>query len=319
MDGGVNEWTQARLYGTAEPLQLNFLDRFFGESKIRDYEPVTIVAFGDLMLGRYVWTLMQENGHDYPFEYFPELLESMDPDPDFLFANLEGPISDANYTNPGTAMTFNFRPDIIPILQKYGFNLLNLANNHAYDMGDYGATQTRLNLTNAGIHHFGHAKEIREETTWTTEVNDTTLTFLGFNDSVYDHLDYTAATDLIRSHEETADFTIVSIHWGTEYRTTPTPSQTEHAHAFIDAGADIIIGHHPHVIESSEWHIGPDGPRPIYYSLGNFVFDQYFQQNVQEGLGLTITLQKSPQSSTSNTIQVSETVFDLLKSRPKSH
>lgn len=313
----MNEWMQARVYGSDQPLKLNFLEFIWGE-KEPDTEPITMLVFGDMMMGRYVWTLMGENGHDYPLEYFPELVETMDPNPDFIWANLEGPISDANYRNPGTAMIFNFRPEVIEVLKKYGFNLLGLANNHAFDMGEYGNTQTRLNLTEAGIHHFGHAQEIREETSWSTTINDTTLTFLGFNDTVQDHLDYEAAITLIRESEESADFTLVSIHWGTEYRTTATPEQREYARQFVESGADAVIGHHPHVIEDREWIPGPDGQgRPVYYSLGNFIFDQYFQQNVQEGLALTLTLKKSLNKKEPDTIQVIETLFDISNSQVK--
>ena len=310
-DGFIQKWAEL------PTAILDFRDQFTTESKIRDYQPVEIVAFGDLMLGRYVWVLMQQNGHDYPFEFFPELIATMNPDPDFLMANLEGPISDSAYVNPGTAMVFNFRPEIIETLQKYNFNLLNLANNHAYDMGQYGVDQTRTRLAEAGIHYFGDARTIRTETTWLTEVDDVTLAFVGLNDTVQDYLDYEATTKLIADLESQADFTIVSIHWGEEYRTKPTEEQVQQAHAFIDAGADVILGHHPHVIESSEWYAGPDSvARPIYYSLGNFVFDQYFQQNVQEGLGVTLTLQKDLQGG-SPIITATETVFDIINSQIK--
>lgn len=300
-------------------------------SKEAGTEPIVLVAFGDMMLDRYVWTLMQQNGLDYPFEHYPELLESMLttpegerlPDPDFTFANLEGPISDSPYVNPGTAMVFNFKPEVIPTLQKYGFNLFSLANNHAYDMGVDGAQQTRDYLAAAGLNYFGDALALNENTAWTTTTKGTTLTFLGFNDTVQDHLDYDAATELIRSYEATSDFTIVSIHWGIEYRTVPTSEQVEHAHGFVQAGADVILGQHPHVIEYAsfdaiaDWAEGPDGSRPVYYSMGNFIFDQYFQKEVQEGLGLTITLQKAPTPEEENTVEVQETIFDILKSQPQ--
>ncbi len=290
-----------------------------------DFPPITIVAFGDLMLDRFVWTLMQRNGLDYPFEYFTELLSSMgvapESAPDFLFANLEGPVSDTPYVNPGTAMVFNFRPDVIPILQKYGFNLFSIANNHAYDMGEKGVRQTRERLSEAGIHWVGESKGIARESQWTTTVKSTTLTFFAFNDTLRDRLDFDQAATLIRAAEkgrenkEGADFTIVSIHWGVEYNQTPTQKQVENAHKLVDAGADIILGHHPHVIQSHEWYTGPDGPRPIYYSLGNFIFDQYFSKAVQEGLGLTLTLQKSTDPKLPDTITVKETVFDIMRSQ----
>lgn len=300
-------------------------------SKDGGTEPIVMVAFGDMMLDRYVWILMQKNGLDYPFEYFPALLESMLttpegerlPDSDFTFANLEGPISDSPYVNPGTAMIFNFKPEVVPTLQKYGFNLFSLANNHAYDMGAEGAQQTRDYLAQGGINYFGDARAIGENTAWITTVKGTTLTFIGFNDTVQDHLDYEAANELIRSHEATSDFTIVSIHWGIEYRLTPSSEQVEHAHGFVEAGADVILGQHPHVIqyvegEPVEWVEGPDGTRPVYYSMGNFIFDQYFQKEVQEGLGVTLVLKKAATPDEKDTIEVQETVFDILESQPQT-
>lgn len=337
-------------------------------------QPITIIAFGDLMLDRFVWTLMQRHGLDYPFEHFPELLETMGVSPpglpppvpsapptdyrlpatDFLFANLEGPISDTPYVNPGTAMVFNFRPDVISILQKYGFNLLSIANNHNYDMGEKGVRQTRERLSEAGIHWVGESKGIAAESQWTTRCGKaatlspcTTLTFFAFNDTLQDRLDFDQAAALIREAEQGsegrpgADFTIVSIHWGVEYNQAPTQKQVENAHKLVDAGADIILGHHPHVIQKpanltpnehgtmfAEWYSPripsplqttdyplQTSPRPIYYSLGNFVFDQYFSKAVQEGLGLTLTLQKSTDPTVPATLQVKETVFDIVRSQ----
>jgi gamma-polyglutamate biosynthesis protein CapA len=308
---------QTFFYGTETAIRVELMKYKNEEAKQKDYEEVTIVAFGDMMLGRYVRTLMERNGHDYPFEHIPELVGSMLPEnldePDFLFANLEGPISDNTYVNPGTAMRFNFKPDVTEMLNKYGFNLLSLANNHAYDMGEKGAFQTRQYLQAAKIHYFGDAQSVKEETTWTTTIKDTTITFVGLNDTVYDHLDYEAATARIAEVEAESDFTIVSIHWGNEYWDTPTDEQVNGAHAFVDAGADVIIGHHPHIIASSEWYHS----RPIYYSLGNFIFDQYFQQNVQEGLGLTITLKKPADETKLPVIKVETTEFDILASQPQ--
>lgn len=332
-----------------------------------DFPPITLVAFGDLMLDRFVWTLMQRHGLDYPFEHFPELLTDMGVSPpgdlpsvpttdyplpatDFLLANLEGPISDTPYVNPGTAMVFNFRPDVIPILQKYGFNLFSIANNHNYDMGEKGVRQTRERLSEAGIHWVGESKGIAAESQWTVAVKGTTLTFFAFNDTLQDRLDFDQAAALIREAEQGsegrpgADFTIVSIHWGVEYNQAPTQKQVENAHKLVDAGADIILGHHPHVIQKpanltpnehgtmfAEWYSPripsplqttdyplQTSPRPIYYSLGNFVFDQYFSKAVQEGLGLTITLQKSTDPTVPATLQVKETVFDIVRSQPKT-
>jgi len=329
---GLTLFAESRIsqWISSEPYQANFLYGAQWDEKQPDPEEVTIVAFGDMMLGRYVRTLMERHGHDYPFEHVPALVDHMlapenlpEDDispatgahyhPDFLFANLEGPISTNPYTNPGTAMMFNFRPDVTEMLTKYNFNLVSVANNHAFDMGEAGEQETRQFLTEAGIHHFGHSREIREENVWSTQVEDTTIAFVGFNHTLHDLLDFDAAAELIASLEEDHDFTIVSIHWGTEYKLHPNDRQVLQAHQLVDAGADAIIGHHPHVIQSNEVYNGA----PIYYSLGNFIFDQYFQQNVQEGLGLTLTLKKSSNPDEPNTVHVRETIFDIIRSQPQ--
>lgn len=320
-EGSLAQWGPGVGPLTSDVPRISLRETPEWQAKKQDTEPVIMVAFGDLMLGRYVWTLMQRNGNDYPFEHFPALLESMLKNeegpfitaPDILFANLEGPISDNPYVNPGTAMIFNFKPVVIEAIKKAGFNLLNLANNHAYDMGELGMTQTRQYLEAGGIHYFGDAAGIRPGTAWTTTIKDTRITFLGLNDTLHNRLNFDEVNERIREAEERSDFTIVTIHWGTEYQHTPSQKQIENAHAMVDAGADLIIGHHPHVIQSDEIYHGA----PIYYSLGNFVFDQYFQKDVQEGLGLTITLKKAPTTGAANTIDVKETVFDILRSQPQ--
>lgn len=294
------------------------------EEIVEEYDPVTIVAFGDMMLGRYVWQLMEKNGHDYPFEQFPELLDEMLTDeagqsmgePDFIMANLEGPISDSDYVNPGDAMIFNFKPVITETLNKYGFNLMSIANNHSYDMGEKGMTQTRDYLDAAGIHYFGEAKGVTDDSMWVTTVEEkgATIAFVGFNHTLSDRLKLEEATALLEEAESAADFTVVSIHWGREYETQPTQEQVDMAHAFVDAGADVILGHHPHVVATREIYEG----KPIYYSLGNFIFDQYFSEEVQRGFGLTLQFFKSKDpNAESNAFTVLETEFVSEKSQVK--
>ena len=115
-----------------------------------------------------------------------------------------------------------------------------------------------------------------------------TYAFVCFNDVIYP-LDKMKAIELVRKVSEEVDYLIVSIHWGYEYKHIPSDEiQVKLGHTFIDAGADFIIGHHPHVVQSFEEYNG----KFIFYSLGNFVFDQYWSRDTQEELGIKIILTK---------------------------
>jgi gamma-polyglutamate biosynthesis protein CapA len=247
-------------------------------------EPISFIFTGDIMLGRYIATLRSRQGGDFPFTYMPDLLEAaeleLNDDLDFVVGNLEGPITDSNYVNPGTAMVFNFDPAIVPDqLKAAGFTTLSMANNHTLDMGADGIEQTYNYLGKVGIDGYGHPDTpTGEYSTYTYEVEGKTITFLGLNDAVIS-LDEEAAIDEVQRLDSETDFLIVSIHWGQEYLETAPGSIETLAHSLVDAGADFIHGHHPHRVQNNEDYNGV----PIYYSLGNFVFDQYWSSYTQEG------------------------------------
>jgi len=101
---------------------------------------------------------------------------------------------------------------------------------------------------------------------------------------VQDHFSLTEAKEMVEEADLESDLVIVNIHWGVEYEHFFNPYQKEWGRALVDAGADLIIGHHPHVVQGMEIYKG----KPIFYSLGNFIFDQYFSEATQEGLALDI-------------------------------
>jgi poly-gamma-glutamate synthesis protein (capsule biosynthesis protein) len=247
-------------------------------------DPISFLFTGDIMLGRYIATLRDENGGDFPFTYMPELLEAaeleLNDELDFVVGNLEGPVTDSDYTNPGTAMIFNFDPEVVPQqLKDAGFTTLSMANNHTLDMGVDGVTQTYNYLTAAGLGAYGHPDTPTGEfSTITYTLEGKTITFLGLNDAVISLDEEAAIAEVQRLNEET-DFLIVSIHWGVEYLETAPENIETLARKLVDAGADFIHGHHPHRVQNNEDYNGA----PIYYSLGNFVFDQYWSDYTQEG------------------------------------
>lgn len=248
---------------------------------------LTIMAFGDVMLGRYVRTLMDRHGKEYIFAKLDMDSEPFFGDTDLVFANLEGPIKGEGYKHQ-TAMVFGFHTDTAEFLKNYGFNILSIANNHALDQKPEGRDTTIQALEEAGLGWCGDSKNVDQNSVHYGKAGELTYSFLCFNDVIYP-LDKMKAIELTREVSETVDYSIVSIHWGYEYKHNPSEElQIKLGHAFIDAGADFIIGHHPHVVQSFEKYNG----KFIFYSLGNFIFDQYWSQDTQEELGIKIKLKK---------------------------
>lgn len=252
-----------------------------------DENEISILAFGDVMLGRYVRTLMDRNGKEYIFEKLGRLENLADGPEDFIFANLEGPIEGEGYKSQ-TQMVFGFHEDTGEFLKNSGFNILSIANNHAVDQGWDGRESTIKILEENGLGWCGHPSEADPESVYYTEVRGQKVAFVCFNDVQF-RLDDAKALELIKSVREKTDYLIVSIHWGVEYaKKAHQKLQVARAHQFIDAGADIIIGHHPHVVQNYEEYKG----KFIFYSLGNFVFDQYWSAETQKELALKIILKK---------------------------
>ncbi|MFA6918367.1 MAG: CapA family protein [Candidatus Gracilibacteria bacterium] len=252
-----------------------------------DADPVTIMAFGDMMLGRYVRTLMDKNGKDYIFGNINMIEEPFYGGADVVFANLEGPIKGEGYKHQ-TAMVFGFHTDTAEFLKKYGFDVFSIANNHALDQKADGRDTTIKALEEQGLGWCGNVTSVDPDSVYYGGTEDSSYAFVCLNDVLYG-LDKTKALELVKQVKEKVDYLIVSIHWGYEYKHTPNNYlQVNFAHALVDAGADFIIGHHPHVVQSFEKYNG----KMIFYSLGNFVFDQYWSRDTQEELAIKITLDK---------------------------
>lgn len=282
--------------------------RFFQEAwqKKEGSEVVSILFTGDIMLDRYVWTLRQSNPPPFPFTYMPEIILTIQEklevnELDLVVGNLEGPITDSAYINNGSDMVFNFKPDTVELLKNAGFTTFSMANNHTFDMGKTGPQQTHDYLAAAGIEAFGHPDTPNGEYSFITyDFAGTTLGFLGLNDAVI-RLDTDAAVAKIKEVDPLVDYLIIGVHWGWEYEPTARESVVAKAHAFVDSGADFIWGHHPHVVQNHETYNGVQ----IYYSLGNFVFDQYFSAAVREGLVLGLKIENGE-------ITVVEQMVDLV-------
>ncbi|MEK7606406.1 MAG: CapA family protein [Patescibacteria group bacterium] len=240
-------------------------------------EPTTILVVGDIMLGRHVRTLMRKNGNDHPFEHITELLNSVD----MVIGNLEGPITtrDGDATN---TMQFSFDPSVAETLAQHNIETVSVANNHAFDQGKEGYKDTEKYLTDAGVEMFG--KRGTTETGSVYVVPRANLAFIGLDTTIQSH-DREELRKELQSVPPEITLAVV-IHWGNEYEMTHNDDQMVFAHFLIDNGVDVIFGAHPHVVQD----IGLYNNKPIFYSLGNFIFDQYWNDDVQTGLAIKITI-----------------------------
>lgn len=237
--------------------------------------PLTIVFTGDVMLGRSVNTRIQKYAdYTWPFKNIAPILSSAD----LTIINLESPfISGCKQDN--NRMVFCADPKSVAGLVFAGVDFASLANNHIDNQGQKGIGETIAILTQNGITPTGLGKP--EFNT----VKGTKLTILSFSD--FPKIDDKEVIRQISEATKSADLVITTFHWGAEYQKNPTSRQVLLAHLAIDSGADIVVGHHPHWIQIEETYQG----KPIYYSLGNLVFDQMWSEETRLGQILKVTYQ----------------------------
>lgn len=260
---------------------------------------VTLAFTGDVMFGRTVNSHMLDTAPNdpYPFTYTADFLRGFD----LTIGNLECVISNLGQPVP---KSYNFRGDARAYdrLLNAGFDLVSVANNHSGDYGKDAFLDEFQTLPTRGLTPIGGGHNQQEAHTPAFKtVRGTTIAFLA-----YDEIDpfSFAATDTTPGHawltedalrqdiavaRAQADFVIPFVHWGVEYYTGLTDHQRHLAQVAIDSGADVVIGAHPHVIEPNEMYNG----KPIFYSLGNFVFDNMLEEVVRLGNILTLTIQKN--------------------------
>ncbi len=290
------------------------------------YDPAdawTIVAGGDILLDRGVSLALKAKGADFPFDggtvditgickdcspfgwdtpYTKRtgnkgVTRSLIEGADLAIANFENPAPN-NFSFHGRGTVFTANPAYIKGMRKAGIDWVSLANNHIGDAGRKGMLQTMTNLDKYGIAHSGLGKNRKEaHQAALLDVGDVTVGILGY-DTVARY--YRAGTstpgsawmtakavkaDVKRARAAGADVVIVFPHWGVEYRATPSATQRALGKAAIDAGADMVIGNHAHWAAALEVYDG----KPIWYALGNFVFDQTWSIPTMEGITLELT------------------------------
>jgi poly-gamma-glutamate capsule biosynthesis protein CapA/YwtB (metallophosphatase superfamily) len=235
----------------------------------------TLIATGDIILGRVVNAQMVEkNNFTYPFEKTGEMLKQGD----ITFVNFEDPLV-AGCEPIRKGMSFCGDPRGIEGLKLAGVDVANVANNHFGNRGLPGIAETVKLFKANGIAITGNGEAP------IVAVGSKKFGFLGYNDigAAEPGIEW-AKEEKIRQDvselKQKTDWVVVAFHWGTEYVATPTVRQRQLAHAAIDAGADLIIGNHPHWVQLTEWYKG----KFIAYAHGNFVFDQMWSQETREGV-----------------------------------
>lgn len=271
------------------PGQTSHYSVWFGDGQKNEEKTTSLLFFGDLMLDRNVAERIKEHGADWPFSALAGEENRFFSGMDEVHANLEGPF--ANYRrDTGKSIAFRFDPALIPTLKKYNFSIFNLANNHTLDMGKQGFEEAKKNLQDAGLEFYGAQYGID---TLIREIGGLKIGFVGFNDTNV-QVDVEKLKEEITKLQNSVDFIIVSAHWGEEYQFLKSNKhQQKLARDMIDAGADIIIGHHPHVVQEMEIYKN----KPIFYSLGNFIFDQYFSTETQQGLSVGLVMSEGGKQS----------------------
>lgn len=286
----------ARLFSTRNAFKLAFgllvtlaaLEPLSTGTTVTEREPVVeVVAVGDILLDRGVARRIERDGVRVVFARVRDILRSADT----AFGNLECPLA-ASCDRRAQRISFRANPRYVHSLTDAGFDILSLANNHSMDCGRAGLLETMRNLKQSGLRWCGAGGTSAEaEAPVVLNVKGIRIAFVGFtaiapaaSETLKDGRPTIASASreaLARSVAAArleADVVLVSIHWGVEYAYRPTGEQVELAHAAVEAGADVILGHHTHTLEGMELierrsSTGEARYALVAYSLGNFAFD----------------------------------------------
>jgi len=248
------------------------------EKTVLPEKPVVVTAVGDVMLARYVEELSLRNKDwNYPFASSSEIFSGSD----IVFGNFEGAIPKVHEQTPNFNFRFSVPKEAAKAAGRAGVNVVTLANNHSLDFGENGYENTVATLKDIGVASIGkHSDHVYEK-------SGVHVRFMGLDDTLV-RLATSSVVQKVRTAKKENEFLIVAVHFGEEYERSSNPRQRQLAHLIIDAGADVVIGHHPHAIEELEEYHG----KPIFYSLGNFIFDQYFKDDTERGLAIRMTIEK---------------------------
>ncbi|MBB6693908.1 CapA family protein, partial [Cohnella xylanilytica] len=252
---------------------------------------VTFAFVGDILPAASVAARIDKLGVDYPFGGSSASIQAAD----IAAGNLETPISERGTPAKDKKYVYVGKPEYLKGVKNAGFDVLSLANNHTLDQGWDALSDTMDYLDDEGLQHMGSGADDKEAfTPAILEHDGTRVAFIGLSHVVPDVswkadrnqpgvaevYDTTRAVAAVKDAKALADIVVVMVHWGNELEQRPEDDQTRIGHTLIDAGADLVIGSHPHVLQGFEYYKN----RWIAYSLGNFVFPTMGEESQKTGV-----------------------------------
>lgn len=258
------------------------------EEVVVSEKALSFIVGGDFMFDRYIRQIANEKGYDFILENMRDVLGEVD----FMLVNLEGSITNypsvSIYSEFGSRENyiFTFDPKVTDTLKKFKM-VVSLGNNHILNFGVDGLKQTIEYLKAGEIKYFGQVGQKDVSNYVVIEKYGLRIALVNYNQFINDDKEEVFQT--IVDLDERADFLVVYTHWGNEYALKAGEVIVDLAHKFIDRGADLVVGSHPHVVQQMEEYRG----KKIYYSLGNFVFDQYFDEETMKGMLVRVDISGS--------------------------
>ncbi|MBY0310015.1 CapA family protein [Patescibacteria group bacterium] len=249
--------------------------------------PVTATSslwmVGDVMLSRQVGERMAIRGADFPWKAVRDTFIGS-----YVLINFESCFSKNTIFNYEESFRFPVQPTVADALADNGITHVSLANNHALDCGPQDLSFTRAVFTETGIDSFGHPVELGSSSVSYLMLGKTRVALIGLH-TLFAEPSTTELSETIEAAKSVSDIQMVFVHWGEEYIEEASPRQRQLANTLAALGVDIIVGHHPHVVQPVE----RIGDTLVLYSLGNFIFDQYFSAAVQTGLAVRFDIKPS--------------------------
>jgi poly-gamma-glutamate synthesis protein (capsule biosynthesis protein) len=242
-----------------------------------------ILFVGDMFFDRYIRQVANSKGGNFIFSCIGGFLKNSD----LVIGNLEGPITDNPSKSMGTKIgssdnyVFTFPTSTAKLLASNNIGIVDLGDNHIGNFGQEGISSTKKYLNEAGVNYFGGLSG--DEPIYLADIGGIKTSFISYNEFGGEAPENVAQK--IMSEKNNGRTVFVYAHWGDEYSDAPVRVKNA-AILFAQSGADFIIGSHPHIVLPSE----KIGNTTVYYSLGNFIFDQYWNSDVSTGLVLEMNV-----------------------------
>jgi Bacterial capsule synthesis protein PGA_cap len=243
-----------------------------------------ILFTGDIMLGRNVEKLGAKFGTEYFVSGMPKFSDLYSA----IIVNFESAMANPHVPVPSMGMQFSVATTMLPVLTSLGVTHASLANNHGLDHGAAGYNNAYRQLQERGIQPFGRVVGVASTSVTYIPFDEEVIALVGFHTLFHEPTTEEIAATITQA-EASSTIQIAYVHFGDEYILTHSAAQKRFVTALVEAGFDIIVGHHPHVTQDIQLVQGV----PVFYSLGNFIFDQYFSKDVQEGYLLSLDITKT--------------------------